>query len=347
MIKRLRLTALIAALVFGGYVLALQVRVALKGDGITTIRPGAHTSVGFKPLTEMIASDRYKGEDGGLYGGGRNTPPESHVAAAKEATAKIRPLDVTGHPAANGTIAFVSISMSNATQEFSAFKQLADTDPQRSRLIRIVDCAQNGQAMAQWVDPTGRAWTEADRRLQAAQVGAAQVQIAWIKLANVRPTGGLRHHGRKLYTDTLTVLHNAKQRFPNLRTAYLASRIYAGYSVRLLNPEPYAYEGAFVVRWLIRDQIQGDDELRYAEGTSPVKAPLLLWGPYLWADGTTPRKDDRLIWERNDFAEDGVHPSESGRRKVADMLLNFFKTDSLAATWFVKSDNVSPVPHNE
>jgi lysophospholipase L1-like esterase len=54
------------------------------------------------------------------------------------------------------------------------------------------------------------------------------------------------------------------------------------------------------------------------------------------ADGTIPRKDDGLIWERNDLAEDGVHPSESGRRKVAEMLLNFFKTDSLAATWFVK-----------
>src|SRR5687767_7677739 len=120
-------------------------------------------SVGFKPLTEMTASDRYKGEDGGLYGGGRNTPPDSHFAAAKAATAKIRPLDAAGKPAAKGTIAIVSISMSNATQEFSVFKQLADTDAQRSPLVTIVDCAQSGQAMAQWVDPGGRAWTEADR----------------------------------------------------------------------------------------------------------------------------------------------------------------------------------------
>jgi len=78
MIKRLRLAALIAALVLGGHVLALQVtRVARTGDAITTVQPGSRTSVGFKPLTEMTASDRYKGEDGGLYGGGRNTPPES------------------------------------------------------------------------------------------------------------------------------------------------------------------------------------------------------------------------------------------------------------------------------
>src|SRR5262249_60110349 len=33
------------------------------------------SSVGLKPLTEMTAADRYKGEDGGLYGGGRNQPP--------------------------------------------------------------------------------------------------------------------------------------------------------------------------------------------------------------------------------------------------------------------------------
>ena len=68
-----------------------------------------------------------------------------------------------------------------------------------------------------------------------------------------------------------------------------------------------------------------------------AKAPLLLWGPYFWADGTTPRKSDGLVWERNDMAADGVHPTESGRRKVANQLLAFFKTDELAKTWFAKS----------
>jgi hypothetical protein len=67
-----------------------------------------------------------------------------------------------------------------------------------------------------------------------------------------------------------------------------------------------------------------------------VKAPLLLWGPYLWADGVTPRKGDGLVWERKDLAADGVHPSPSGRQKVADQLLKFFKTDPSARTWFVK-----------
>lgn len=71
---------------------------------------------GLVPLTEMTAKDKYKGEDGGLYGGGRNEPPEAHHAAAKKETAKIAPLDAAGKPAKDGKIVLVSISMSNATQ---------------------------------------------------------------------------------------------------------------------------------------------------------------------------------------------------------------------------------------
>ena len=77
--------------------------------------------------------------------------------------------------AKDGRIVLVSISMSNATQEFSRFKQLADADPDKSPLVTIVDCAQAGQAMAQWVDPKGKPWAEADRRLEAAQVTHPQV----------------------------------------------------------------------------------------------------------------------------------------------------------------------------
>ena len=45
------------------------------------------------PLCDMTATDRYEGEDGGLYGKGANTPPEAHVNAAHAALARIEPLD--------------------------------------------------------------------------------------------------------------------------------------------------------------------------------------------------------------------------------------------------------------
>jgi hypothetical protein len=292
---------------------------------------------GLVPLTEMGADDRYKEQDGGLYGEGRNSPPEDHLQAAMEQASKIEPLNSEGKPAADGRIVLVSISMSNATQEFSTFKRIADSDPAKSSKLTIVDCAQGGQAMAEWAPPEAAPWKEADRRLKAAGVMPEQVQIAWIKLANKQPNGDLQEHGKKLQRDTLAVIQNAKARFPNLKIAYLGSRIYAGYATGVLNPEPYAYESAFVARWLIQDQIKGNPELSYASDNGEAKAPLLLWGAYFWSDGVTPRKADQLVWNRDDFAGDGVHPSPSGREKVAHMLLDFFKTDETAKPWFVSS----------
>ena len=298
--------------------------------------PGEKT--GLKPLSEMSADDRYQGEDGGLYGGGQNQPPEKHREAAKRQLAKIQPLNKQGMPADDGRIVLVSISMSNATQEFSRFKQIADADPEKSARLTIVDCAQGGQAMAEWVNPEARPWLEAGRRLERAGVTPEQVQIAWIKLANKSPRGDLETHGRKLQKDTLAVIQNAQAKFPNLRIAYLSSRIYGGYSGGALNPEPYAYESAFAVRWLIQDQIEGREELAFDSADAagkPAKAPLLLWGPYLWADGESPRKGDKLVWTRDDLAGDGTHPSQSGRNKVAGLLLSFFKEDPLAKSWFL------------
>lgn len=298
----------------------------------------AGEKTGLQPLTEMTADDRYEGQDGGLYGSGKNSPPEAHARAAAAESAKIEPLDASGKPASNGTIALISISMSNATQEFSTFKRLADSDPDKSPRVTIVDCAQGGQAMAEWVNPDAPPWREADRRLEAAKVSPQQVQIAWVKLANKGPTGSLEEHGKKLQRDTQAVVQNAKARFPNLRIVYLGSRIYGGYAQSMLNPEPYAYESAFAVRWLIQDQIKGEPALNYDRERGEVRSAVLLWGPYFWGDGMTPRKEDGLVWQRADLANDGTHPTNSGRAKVAGMLLSFFKQDPLAKAWFVKSE---------
>src|SRR5690606_5900946 len=100
-------------------------------------QPGARTaqgplvpkeSVGLKPLNEMTAEDRYQDEEGGLYGGGRNSPSGEHLKATEAAVQQIGPLDAGGKPDASGRIVLISISMSNATQEFSTFKRLADVD---------------------------------------------------------------------------------------------------------------------------------------------------------------------------------------------------------------------------
>lgn len=283
-----------------------------------------------KPLSDMTAEDRYEGEDGGLYGKGSNEPPAAWKQAAAEALVQVQPLDADGKPSAAGHVVLVSISMSNATQEFSTFKAIADADPRKSEKLTIVDCAQGGQTMAAWVQPEGRPWPEAMNRLERAGVTPQQVQVAWVKLANAGPSGSMSQHLSILESDTTKVLQLLKQRFPNLRIAYLGSRIYAGFAKSGLNPEPYAYEGAFAVRHLIQKQIAGEPSL------ATDKSPLLLWGPYLWSEGEKGRQLDSLRYTAEDFGPDGTHPSTSGREKVARQLLEFFATNPHAKSWFGK-----------
>ncbi len=55
--------------------------------------PPAKPPTGLKPLSDMTAEDRYKGQDGGLYGGGKDEPPEKHLQAAMKEAKLIRPLE--------------------------------------------------------------------------------------------------------------------------------------------------------------------------------------------------------------------------------------------------------------
>ena len=294
--------------------------------------PGPKT--GFVPLCDMTDKDRYKGEDGGLYGGGKNEPPAALAELAKAEAAKIRPLDGEGKPADGGKVVLLSIGMSNTTQEFSRFMQVAGA--KKGGTFVIVDGAQGGQAAIQWDTAESRPWGEVERRLQAAGVTGAQVQVVWIKQALIQQGqhGEFPAHAKKLQDELAKIVRLAKSKYPNLRLAYLSSRIYAGYAKSQLNPEPYAYEGAFSVRWLIQDQLKGSKDLNADASKGEVKAPVLLWGPYLWGDGVNARKCDGLVWNDSDLGKDGTHPSDSGREKVAQMLLKFFKAEPTAKGWF-------------
>jgi hypothetical protein len=299
--------------------------------------PPAKWTQHLTPLTELVTGD-YKGQDGGLYGGGRNEPPKPHLDAALREAAMVRPLDARGKFSEEGRIGLLSVGMSNTTQEFSTFLPLANRDSRKSPRVTLVDGAQGGQTGMRWADAATPLWQELDRRLEAAGITASQVQVVWMKQAEAGPArlGEFPKHAEILRDNLVKSLGNLKAKFPNLRIAYLSSRIYGGYATTPLNPEPYAFETAFAMRWLIQDQIAGKPELNFDAKHGEVKAPILLWGPYLWADGETPRKADGLAYQATDFGQDGTHPSPTGRQKVADQLLRFFTTDPTATVWFLK-----------
>jgi hypothetical protein len=297
-------------------------------------------SSAFKPLTEL-GTGEYQGYKGGLYPDGKNERPKQHEAAGVRLAKNVRPLDSDGKPAADGKIVLLSVGMSNTTQEFHAFKKLADADKDKNLMLKIVDGAQGSMTAARIKDPEGndggaKFWKTVDDRLKDAGVSPAQVQAVWIKEADAGPTEKFPKYPEKLQAELAEIARVLHKRFPNLKLVYLSSRIYGGYATTKLNPEPYAYESGFAVKWLIEQQIKADKALNYDPDKGEVKAPWLSWGPYLWANGET-KRDDGLFYDRDDLGGDGTHPTKSGADKVAKQLLQFFKSDTTTKPWFVGS----------
>jgi hypothetical protein len=309
------------------------------GPGQLTTPP--KPSTGLIPLTELGRST-YEGKQGGLYPEGRNERPSAHEEAGLRLARAVRPLDKNGQPSADGKIVLLSIGMSNTTQEFSTFKPLADADPAKNPKLVIVDGAQGGMTAAVITSASNPRyqtfWETVDARLTSAGVTPAQVQVVWEKEADAGPSSKFPAYAQTLSNELEQLAQILHDKFPNLRLAYNSSRIYGGWATTALNPEPYAYESGFSVKWLVEKQINGAPELNFDPAKGTVKAPWLAWGPYLWADGAKARTDG-LTYAQDDLGQDGTHPSPSGRQKVAKLLLDFFKTDSTARTWFVSDES--------
>jgi hypothetical protein len=313
----------------------------------------ASSEVGRRPLTELGA-DTYKGFAGGLYTGS-NSPPAAHTTEGIARRNALAPLGADGAPSPTGKIVLLSVGMSNTTQEFCSgsstttqcasfsFMGQAAADPEVNHsTLAIVNGARGSQVAASWDEPADAQYDSVRiTRLGALGLTEQQVQIAWVKLANPGPTDALPapSDAHTLAISLGAVIRTMKIRYPNLRMVFLSSRIYAGWATTNLNPEPYAYESGFAVKWVVASQVSQMagggpffvGSLNYQTG----EAPWIAWGPYLWADGLTPRLADGLVWTQADLQADGTHPSNSGMQKVGTQLLTFFKTSPFTSCWFL------------
>jgi hypothetical protein len=279
------------------------------------------TSTGLIPLTDM-GSRRYRGYRGGLYPAGRNAPTPKYLRKGQAASKQIHPI--------NGKIVLLSIGMSNATAEFSAFKRSSDRDTLVNPNLVVVDGAQEGFDATRIINRPVY-WDNVDGRLEAEGVSANQVQAVWLKEAIAGEHRAFPKDMNALRKSLRQIIRTMRFRYPNLKIVYLSSRTYGGYAITGLNPEPAAYDSAYAVRGVIQDRMSGK-----------LKGPWVAWGPYLWTDGLAGRSDG-LQWTCEDVDEDGTRPSKSGVQKVVTMLTTFFKTDSTAKRWYaVRPPRVRP-----
>lgn len=330
--------------------------------GLLAVRAVAQPA-SFTPLIDLD-SQTYLGFSGGLYPGG-NVPPAGHAALGLVRAALVRPLDGDGNPSPTGKIALLSIGMSNTTQEFCSQnglqpcaswsfvgQALADPAVNRSTLV-FVNGARGGQTAGTFDSPADPNYNRIrDTDLASAGLTEAQVQVAWVKVANAQPNRSLPAPESDAFTllaQMGNIARALKARFPNVQLVFFSSRIYAGYATSALNPEPYAYESGFAVKWLVQaqiDQVRTGSvvESRAGDLDPGTVVPWIGWGAYLWGNGLTPRAADGLVWERSDLEGDGTHPSQSGEQKVGAILLSFFKADPTTRSWFLAAASVPPLP---
>jgi len=298
----------------------------------------SRTSIGFKPLIDNFPDYYYPNATHaskqrlGLYGDMQNTPPTSHYQKAMEAVGRIYPRNSTGgRDDANGKIGFAALGMSNTKYEFAHFKEYIAGQGMSPKVV-LVNGAKEGQVASEWGQENagGAPWSNMLSQVAAAGLTPAQIQAVWMKITNIGTLGTFPQYAEKFHRDMANTVKLLKIKYTNVQIVYLSSRIYAGYSTALLSPEPEAYEGGFAMRWLIQDQIAGGG----TTGVNYTNAPVLVWGPYLWADGTTPNSQG-LSWDCDDVvAKDGVHPADGAKEKITTKLLEYLKTSDFSRSWF-------------
>jgi hypothetical protein len=287
---------------------------------------------------DVLGAGSYLGSQGGLYANGSNFDDPAHESYGISLAQQIQPLDVNGNPDPSGREVLLVLGESNVYLEGINVVQDAMASPGRNPSVLVVNGGQGGATAGKLQDPLSPFWTTiTNYLLPNAGATAEQVQAIWFEPTNGISSGTFPTDMNQLHNQIIKVVRNTHTIFPNLKLLYLSSRTYAAYSNGVVsdNPEPYAFESGFPVKWTIQDQISGKALLNYDPTKGPVVAPWIAWGPYYWANGLLVPSLDGTEWSCQDFKFDGNHPVSAGAEKVANEVLKFFKTDSTTTPWFL------------
>ena len=306
----------------------ISVALLLGGKIVTAEEP-------LVPLN-VISQGTYCGYVGGLYAEGRNEPWGTHADALKRMTEQVQPLDLQGRSDPRGKIVIAGIGASVCRQIFAELEKQIPAQDSLNPSVVVVNCAAGGQDVNKIADPSQRYWKQAEKALVARGVSAPQVQVVWYQSDDLRDQrDDFPGRPQRLKDQFAGQLRLLREHFPNVRLCYFSARHTTAFmpdkAAKAKHGEPRPYHNGWAVKWLIEEQTAGRADLRF-EGEDAV-APLAAWATYFWTDGDKPRPDG-YHWTRDDVVADGVHLSESGRKRVARELLDFWRNDPFARTWF-------------
>ncbi|MBA3914765.1 MAG: putative Ig domain-containing protein, partial [Acidobacteriales bacterium] len=288
---------------------------------------------------DVLGSGTYLGSQGGLYPGGSNIRPSDHTAFGLQLAQGIQPLNASGQPDPNGKEVIVILGESNVEIEGEGITEDSAADPLTNPSVLVVNAALGDATAANLSQKTSGFWsTILNNILPNYGVTPKQVVAAWLEPNDGVNSGRFPADISKLQSQIENISRNLLGFFPNIKLAYFSSRIYSGYSngLNTTNPEPYAFEDSFAVKWAIQDQLNGKSSLNFDPSKGPVQAPWMSWGPYTWANGLVVPSTAGYFWSCQDQKDDGTHPNKTtGKEEVATQVVNFFKTDPTTTPWFL------------
>nr|MBA3916194.1 choice-of-anchor D domain-containing protein [Terriglobales bacterium] len=285
------------------------------------------TSVPIQGL-DVLGTGTYLGNEGGLYPSGSNMRPADHTNYGIGLAQAIAPLNADGQPDINGKEVFVVLGESNVHLEGEAIVRDGMNDLQKNPAVVLANGALGDATAAKLSDPNSPFWVSIlNYIIPNYGVTPKQVVAAWVEPTDEISSGTFPSDMSKLQSQIENVAQNLLTFFPNIKMVYFSSRAYAGYSNGLskkINPEPYAFESSYAVKWAVQDQLDGAPNLNFDPGKGPVLAPWMSWGPYDWANGLVVPGPSGLYWSCQDSESDGNHPSgTSGTEKIANRVINF------------------------
>lgn len=231
-----------------------------------------------------------------------------------------------------GVIGVVCVGMSNGNQECADFirRIRGEYASEVNVAVRVANCAVGGHAVEKWIDPTfdSDLWDRCTSLvLPQAGIRVDQVRVIWHKAANqftmgagnsVLPTYPSAGSDYENFLANLTKFaERVPGKFPAVRAVYTSSRSYGGFASSAGRGEPLSYEeGHALNSWLQKNR--------------EVSGVWYGWGAYLWAPacGSGVTNASNVCYNRDDYVNDGVHPSPLGEAKVSRMLHSRFLKES-------------------
>lgn len=299
-------------------------------------------SLGNIPLMDL-GTGYFMGVQGGLYPGGSNERPASHLTDCIERVSQIQPLNAAGEPDPDGKIVMIGIGASNPMTEFQQFIEFSNDFEPVNDALSIVNVCAGGQGIQKMYDITENYWIGVYNHLEDLGLSNNQVQVVWIEQDNTNAYDtNFPSAPNALVNDFRLLLEVIRQLFPNTEICYVTARAYSGFadpslpdvSGGLLYPRDY-YNG-WAVKFLVEKAI---NHIPGFESEGPTaNIPLVTWGSYHWTDGSTAREDGLYLDCELDLGPDGLHLSGQGEYKMGTQLFEFFKTDTTAKYWYYDQD---------